>query len=185
MVPPHWPARRKARGHPCAALVYATGLSIAISLREPVLVRIMPDRMTLYTLASDGTVHNRFRVVASNRSHAAKELTLSLEGLPQGTIVDAGQPVSLAPGESLQREFDVAAPRERLNPASTTCAFWPMFRHRKPRPLTKTFLLQRILLRRPHKRIRPSRPAKVKSFHPQARMSLYCNSDFENTQEVR
>jgi polyferredoxin len=97
-------------------VVYATGLSIAISLREPVLVRIMPDRMTLYTLASDGTVHNRFRVVASNRSHAAKELTLSLEGLPQGTIVDAGQPVLLAPGESLQREFDVAAPQGALEP---------------------------------------------------------------------
>jgi hypothetical protein len=28
-------------------LVYATGLSIVISLRKPVLVRIMPDRMSL------------------------------------------------------------------------------------------------------------------------------------------
>ena len=97
-------------------LVYATGLSVAISLRKPVLVRIMPNRMTLYTLAADGSVHNRFRVVVSNRSHIGKQLTLSLDGLPQGRIVNAGPPLMLAPGQSVQSEFDVAAPANALQP---------------------------------------------------------------------
>ena len=51
---------------PCS-LLYATGLAIAISLRQPVLVRIMPNRITLYTLGADGLDHNTFRMVASNR----------------------------------------------------------------------------------------------------------------------
>jgi polyferredoxin len=97
-------------------LVYATGLAIVISLREPVLVRVMPNRMTLYTLPADGLVHNRFRVVVSNRSHAEKQLTLSLDGLPQGRILDAGAPLVLAPGQTAQREFDVAAPASALEP---------------------------------------------------------------------
>jgi len=96
--------------------VYAAGLSLVISLREPVLVRIMPNRMTLYTVAPDGSVHNRFRILASNRSGTGKQLTLSLDGLPQGRIVDAGPPLVLAPGETVQREFDVAAPARALEP---------------------------------------------------------------------
>ncbi len=97
-------------------LVYATGLSIAISLRKPVLVRVMPDRISLYTVGADRQVHNRFRIVASNRSKTGKQLSLSIEGLPQGSIVDAGHPFFLAPGESFQREFDVAAPASVLEP---------------------------------------------------------------------
>ena len=97
-------------------LVYATGLSIVISLRKPVLVRIMPDRITLFTVAPDGQIHNRFRVVASNRSHTGKQMSLSLEGLPQGTIVNAHEPFILAPGESFQGEFEVAAPSASLRP---------------------------------------------------------------------
>lgn len=96
--------------------IYAIGLSVVISMREPVLVRIMPNRMTLFTLSSDGLVHNRFRIVASNRSHTPKQLTLSLEGLPQGRILEASVPLQLEPGETIQSEFDVAAPAGALQP---------------------------------------------------------------------
>ena len=97
-------------------MVYATGLSIAISLREPVLVRIMPNRMTLYTVAGDGLVHNRFRILASNRSHMEKQLTLTLDGLAKGKIILPNQPLVLAPGQTFQSEFDVAAPPATLQP---------------------------------------------------------------------
>jgi polyferredoxin len=97
-------------------LVYAIGLSTVISLRKPVLVQVMPNRITLFTIAADGQVRNGFRIVASNRSHIAKQLTLTLEGLPQGSLVNARQPIVLAPGESLQHEFDIAAPAGALEP---------------------------------------------------------------------
>jgi cytochrome c oxidase accessory protein FixG len=89
-------------------LVYAGGLSIAISMRQPVLVRIMPNRSTLYNVDSDGLVRNRFRVLASNRGHRDAALTLTLSGLDGAAIVDMPSQIRLKPGETLQREFDVA-----------------------------------------------------------------------------
>jgi cytochrome c oxidase accessory protein FixG len=96
--------------------IYAIGLSVVISLREPVLVRVMPNRMTLYTLSSDGLVHNQFRIVVSNRSHTQKQLTLALDGLPQGRILAAGAPLLIAPGQTVQTEVDVVAPQGALQP---------------------------------------------------------------------
>jgi len=96
--------------------VYAIGLSIAISLRQPVLVRIMPNRITLYTMGTDGSIHNRFRLLASNRSHAKATLDLSISGLPAARIVDLNRDIVLEPGESLQREFEVAAPASAVAP---------------------------------------------------------------------
>lgn len=45
-------------------LCYAGGLYTALAMRRTVLVRIPPDRTTMYRLGSDGTVYNRFRLVA-------------------------------------------------------------------------------------------------------------------------
>lgn len=97
-------------------LVYATGLSIAIGLRKPVLVQIMPNRITLYDIAPDGQIHNRFRMLASNRSHAVAILNLSVSGLPSGSIVGIDAGVALQPGQSLQREFDIASPVSAVSP---------------------------------------------------------------------
>jgi cytochrome c oxidase accessory protein FixG len=97
-------------------LVYAVGLFVVISLRKPVLVRIMPDRIKLFTVAPDGQIHNRFRVVASNRSHTGRQMSLSIEGLPQGAIVNSRASFTIAPGESFQDEFEIAAPAALLQP---------------------------------------------------------------------
>ena len=96
--------------------IYATGLTLVISLREPVLVQIMPDRMTLYTMEPDGLVHNHFRLVLSNRAHSAKQLSISVDGLPQGIVSGASQPVIMAPGDTVQTMFDVAAPAGAVAP---------------------------------------------------------------------
>jgi polyferredoxin len=90
-------------------LVYATGLSIAIGMRLPVLVRIMPNRITLYTVAPDGTIHNHFRIVAVNRGRTKAKLALSVAGLPSAHVLGLEQGVMLEPGESLQKEFDVVS----------------------------------------------------------------------------
>jgi len=91
-------------------LVYATGLSIAISLRKPVLIRIFPNRSELYTRAADGQIHNHFRLLASNRGHAQATVALSVSGLPSATITGLDKDVVLAPGESIERQFDIASP---------------------------------------------------------------------------
>ncbi len=89
--------------------VYATGLAIVINMRQPVLVRIMPNRITLYTKGSDGLIHNTFRIVASNRGKTDARVTLSLADLPAAQIVGVPNGFVLKPGDALQREFDVAA----------------------------------------------------------------------------
>jgi cytochrome c oxidase accessory protein FixG len=96
--------------------IYASGLSLAIHLRQPVLVRIMPDRITLYTRGADGLIHNRFRLLASNRGHAEAKVTLSLADLPAVHVVDLQNGITLKPGETQQFEFDVAAAITDLPP---------------------------------------------------------------------
>ena len=58
-------------------LCYAGGLYTALAMRRTVLVRIPPDRATMYRLGSDGTVYNRFRLQAANRGHQQATLILT------------------------------------------------------------------------------------------------------------
>lgn len=95
-------------------LVYATGLSIAISVRQPVLLRIMPDRITLYSVAPDGKVHNRFRMLASNRGHVPANISLSVADLKDATIEEIEDRKVLNPGEIIQQHFDVVVPASSL-----------------------------------------------------------------------
>ncbi len=96
--------------------LYATGLAIVINMRQPVLVRIMPNRITLYTKGQDGLIHNTFRLVASNRGKTDAKVTLSLAGLPAAHIVGVEDGFALKPGDELQREFDVAAADSAVTP---------------------------------------------------------------------
>ena len=89
--------------------LYATGLALVINMRQPVLVRIMPNRITLYTKGADGLIHNTFRLVASNRGKTDASVTLSLADLPAARIVGMQDGVTLKAGATLQREFDIAA----------------------------------------------------------------------------
>lgn len=97
-------------------VLYFTGLSIAIGLRQPVLVQIMPNRITLYTVDQSGLVHNRFRLLASNRGHKPATLSLAATGLNGAAIEGIGSNVPLAPGDTVQQEFDVIVPRASLAP---------------------------------------------------------------------
>jgi cytochrome c oxidase accessory protein FixG len=97
-------------------MIYASGLSIAINVRQAVLVRIMPDRITLYSKGPDGLIHNRFRLLASNRGKSQARVTLSLADLPACKILGMEDGVTLQPGETLQREFDIAAAATAVSP---------------------------------------------------------------------
>lgn len=90
-------------------LCYAGGLFAALSMRRPVLIRIAPDRTTMYHLGKDGTVYNRFRLQAANRGSDQATLVLTIDGLPGAAFADFDNAVVINAGQSLQREFDVAA----------------------------------------------------------------------------
>lgn len=120
--------------------VYAIGLSVVISVRKPVLVRIMPDRMTLYTLSNDGLVHNEFRIVASNRSRIQKQLTISFLGLPQGSVMSLNRPLVMAPGETIQSEFDMAAPAAAMPPGVNHMKFIANVPEQKTGIFDETFI---------------------------------------------
>jgi polyferredoxin len=91
-------------------LFYAAGLFTALAMRRPVLIRLTPDRSTLYRLAKDGTVYNRFRLNASNRSRNQATVILSIEDLPGGHFADIENAVVINPGETVQRNFEIAVP---------------------------------------------------------------------------
>jgi polyferredoxin len=96
--------------------IYASGLSLAIHMRQPVLVQIMPDRITLYQRGADGLIHNRFRLLASNRGHVDAKVTVSLADMPSVHVLGMQDGISLKPGETQQFEFDVAAANSDVSP---------------------------------------------------------------------
>jgi polyferredoxin len=102
-------------------LLYASALTLFISLRKPVLVHIMPDRSSLYTIDEDGMIHNHFRLLASNRGHKDALLRISTADLQGARIVGVDQGVKLVSGQTVQKEFDVVAV-----PGSVTPGINPM-----------------------------------------------------------
>jgi polyferredoxin len=91
-------------------LFYGAGLFTALSMRRAVLVRIAPDRTTMYRLAADGTVYNRFRVQVANRGHQQAIAQFSIEGLPGTRFVGFENAVVVNAGDTIQQEFEIAAP---------------------------------------------------------------------------
>lgn len=88
-------------------LFYASGLTVALSMRRAVLVRINPERATLYTLAPDGDVINKFRLEIANRSSNPASVRISLDQLPGARIAGVLNPLRVAPGETLRQELDI------------------------------------------------------------------------------
>jgi len=74
-----------------------------------VLVRIAPDRTTMYRLGADGTVYNRFRLQMANRGHEQATVVLSIDELPGAAFSNFENAVVASAGQSLQREFEIAA----------------------------------------------------------------------------
>ncbi|HTT22574.1 MAG TPA: 4Fe-4S dicluster domain-containing protein [Candidatus Sulfotelmatobacter sp.] len=91
-------------------LFYAAGLFTALSMRSPVLVRIAPDRTTMYRIGPDGTVYNRFRVQVANRGHEQTIAQFSIAGLPGTKFSGFENAVVVATGQTIQQEFEIAAP---------------------------------------------------------------------------
>lgn len=91
-------------------LCYGAGLFTALSMRRAVLVRIAPDRTTMYRLGKDGTVYNRFRLQVANRGREQAIVQLSIEGLPGTSFSKFENAVVVAAGQTVQTEFEIQAP---------------------------------------------------------------------------
>ena len=89
-------------------LFYATGLVAALSVRHAVLVRVAPDRATLYRTGSEGRIYNKFRYTLANRSHQPATVIFAIDHLTGGSM--ALDPVQLAPGQSVNGEFEISMP---------------------------------------------------------------------------
>jgi cytochrome c oxidase accessory protein FixG len=68
-------------------LCYGSGLSVALSMRKPVFVRVTADRSVLFTRDATGATLNKFRIIVGNRTHKNASVKLALEGLDQAHIV--------------------------------------------------------------------------------------------------
>jgi len=90
-------------------IFYGTGLFTALSMRRAVLVRVAPDRTTMYRLGKDGTVYNRFRLQVANRGHGQAIAQFSIEGLPDASFANFENAVVVSAGETVQTEFEVQA----------------------------------------------------------------------------
>ncbi len=88
---------------------YAVGLYAAISMRHPVLLRIAPDRTTLYRLGDDGLVYNKFRLRVTNRTHAPAQVSLQIDGLHGAQLIQLETPLAVSAGQELQRDFEIGA----------------------------------------------------------------------------
>jgi hypothetical protein len=64
----------------------------------------------LYRQGADGTVYNRFHLKVANRSKQQQTVILRIEGLPGAGFLSFENAVVLAGGQSLDREFEIAAP---------------------------------------------------------------------------
>ena len=98
-------------------LFYGAGLFTALSMRRAVLVRIAPDRTTMYRLGKDGTVYNRFRLQVANRGRDQAIAQLSIDGLPGATFFNFENAVIVSAGQSVQAEFEIqASPKANIAP---------------------------------------------------------------------
>jgi cytochrome c oxidase accessory protein FixG len=93
-------------------LVYGSSLAVALSLRNPVMTRINPIRTTsLYSINASGDVENQFRISISNRGAGNEFVVVSVDGLTGSRLELSPNPIPVAPGETVNREFAVAVSR--------------------------------------------------------------------------
>jgi cytochrome c oxidase accessory protein FixG len=96
-------------------LGYASGLGVALAMRRPVLVHVVPERAKLYTLGPDGRIYNQFRYTIANRGSKPAAVEFSLRDLPGASLTLAPNPVAVNPGASIQGSFEISEPPGQLH----------------------------------------------------------------------
>ena len=100
----------------CIIFFYASGIFVALSMRDNVLVKLAPVRTTMYRVGTDGQIYNCFRLTVANRQARPATVEFSLNGLPNARFSDLTPALALQPGETVQKEFEIAAAAGSLSP---------------------------------------------------------------------
>jgi cytochrome c oxidase accessory protein FixG len=123
-------------------IAYLSGLALALSMRQPVLVRVAPDRSVLYRTLDDGRIANLFRITVANRGKEAATMHYQVDGLPGVEITLPESSQQLAPGQTLQTTFEL---RTRPWTGSTDVNHFRFVAQaepgRKPQSFDMTFIL--------------------------------------------
>lgn len=115
---------------------YATGLTVALSMRHTVLVQLRPERgQRLYELDSSGGVVNHFQARMANRGKAKAYVTFRPEGLA-GASLSIKDTVTLQPGEEAAVTFDVIAPPDA---ARAEVSHFRIYAHASPENTVNEF----------------------------------------------
>lgn len=118
-------------------LAYGTALWYTLAHRSPVLVKVTPDRSTLFQRAEDGSISNHFRMSVANRGHEPARVGLTVSGLAQAALSLGADSLVVPPGGAQVFEFDVVArePGPGVNPIRFT-AGWSPHGGRREFPMT-------------------------------------------------
>jgi cytochrome c oxidase accessory protein FixG len=100
-------------------LCYGAGLSVALSMRKPVFVRVAADRSVLFSKDALGATINKFRIIVGNRTHKDARVQLALQGLDVAHIVGPST-ISLDPGQTMEQTIGVAVPAGAQTPDYVT-----------------------------------------------------------------
>lgn len=91
-------------------IVYASALTVVFSMRHNVLVRVLPDRATLYRIGDDGRVYNTFRMTLANRGRTDAAVALEIRGLPDAELKLPSSTIAISAGESVEQRFEISVP---------------------------------------------------------------------------
>jgi polyferredoxin len=96
-------------------LFYGSGLMVALSMRNPVLVQVAPQRDELYAITDQGEISNRFRVKIANRGEETSQVIISVHELPGARLANLENPITVETGEVIEQFFEIVA--HRLGPS--------------------------------------------------------------------
>ena len=96
-------------------LALVGGFGWAVAARTTLIVDVIRDRGTLYRELPGGLIENVYTVKLVNKSEAAREYRISVEGLPGLALaMDAAQPVAAGAGEVTRLPLRLRAPADAV-----------------------------------------------------------------------
>ncbi|MCW2284440.1 cytochrome c oxidase accessory protein FixG [Rhodoblastus acidophilus] len=107
----------------------AAFMGVSLATRHTLGVDVMHDRNPIFVALSDGSLRNGYTIRALNKTGAARDFTLTLEGLPRGQLDILGQKgagaldVHVEADQTLELRVMVTTPPDATPPQSTPIKF--------------------------------------------------------------
>lgn len=92
-----------------ALLALATLVGVILTGREPLIADVLRDRSALYRVVGD-QLENSYSLKLTNRAQQTLLVSIDATGLPDLTVIEPQQLISVAPGETVDVALTVAIP---------------------------------------------------------------------------